>query len=48
MQNNGYLKIAKYFITISIDQRYFQLANSPNCQLFILNILWLKVNDIAK
>ena len=23
MQNNGYLKIAKYFIAISIDQRYF-------------------------
>ena len=48
MQNNGYLKIAQYFITISVDQWYFQLANSPNYQLFILNIRWLKVNDIVK
>ena len=47
VQNNGYLKIAQYFVSITVDQRYFQLINSPICQLFILNILWLKVNDMS-
>ena len=35
MQNDGYLKIVQYFITISVDQQYFQLVNSPIYQLFL-------------
>ena len=48
MQNDGYLKVAQYFFTISVDQRYFQWVNNPIYQLFILNIRWLKVNNITK
>ena len=42
------LKLLNISFTISVDQQYFQLANCPNYLLFILNIFWLKVNDIAK